>query len=142
MDAEQFRERLLVHGADVHRWPEEIRQAGFEALERSVKCRLLQEGHAQFEAVLRARRYEEPSPDLAHRIIAAALRRERKPSLGIAAFLATCFADFRLPRPVFTAVAVLIIGFTIVFLLFPELGLVEQEQTDLQEFLYAAREVP
>jgi hypothetical protein len=142
MDAEQFRECLLVYGADVLRWPDEIRQAGLELLGRSLECRSLQEYHARFEEVLRARRYEEPTPDLARRIISAALRRRKKPSPGLAAFLAACFADFRLPKPVLTAVAVLIVGFVVGFLLSPEQGLVGQEQSDLQEFLYAAREVP
>ncbi len=142
MDGERFREYLLVYGADVQRWPEAIREAGLAALEQGGEYRSFQADHAQFEAVLSARRYEEPSPDLEQRIIAAARRREREAPLSLSAFLATCLAEIRFPQPVLTAVAVLIVGFVLGFLLPAGLGLVEPGQTDFQEFLYASSEVP
>lgn len=141
MDAEQFRERLLIHGADVTRWPEEIRGAGMEAVERSLECRSLQEEHAQFEAVLSTRVYEEPSPDLARRIVSAAWQRERRTFPGLAELLASCFMDLRLPKPVFTAAAVLIIGFVVGFFLPTESVLADPDPAEVQTFLDSATEV-
>jgi len=137
MDAEQFRECLLIHGADVQRWPEEIRRAGIEALDRSLECRSMQEECRQFEAILRSRAFEAPSPDLAFRIVSAAWRRERKASPGVIEFLAACFQDLRLPAPVLTAAAVLILGVVIGLLLPTEPVPADSESAEVQTFLDA-----
>jgi hypothetical protein len=140
MDAERFRECLLIHGAELHHWPEDIRQAGLEAVERSLECRSLQEEYRQFESTLRSRAVEDPSPDLAVRIVSAARRRERRASPSIMEFLAGCFQDLRLPAPVLTAAAVLIIGVVIGLLLPTEPVLADSESAEVQTFLDSATE--
>ncbi len=135
MDAEQFRECLLIYGADLQRWPEAVRRAGLAALERSLACRALREDHLQFEAVLRTRDVEAPSPDLEARIIAAAPRRERIASPGLAEFLRSCFADLRLPAPALTTAAVLIVGVVIGLWLPTEPVPAESESAEVQAFL-------
>lgn len=140
MDAERFREYLLIYGAGVHRWPEEVRLAGVEAVERSSECRSLQEEHARFEATLSSRAYEEPSPDLARRIVSAARRRERNASTGIIEFLVSCFRDLRVPAPVLTTAAVLILGVVLGLLLPTESVLADPESSDVQSFLDSATE--
>jgi len=142
MDIAQFEEHLLVHGADVHRWPDDIRRPGLEALERSEECRSLRDDYLHYEMVLKDRRYEGPSVDLADRIISAASRRKQSTVLSLGEILTKCFVEFRLPQPVVTAAAVLMIGFVIGFMLPERLDLDASGQTDLQEFLYAAVEVP
>lgn len=140
MDAERFRECLLIHGAEVHHWPESIRQEGLDAAERSSECRSLQEEHGQFEALLRSRSVEDPSPDLAVRIVSAARRTERRASPRVMEFLAACFRDLRLPAPVVTAAAVLIIGVVIGLLLPTEPVLADSESAEVQTFLDSATE--
>jgi hypothetical protein len=140
MDTERFREYLLIHGAGVHRWPEDVRQAGAEAVERSSECRSLQEEYARFEAALSARVYEEPSPDLARRIVSAARRRERNVSIGIIEFLVSCFRDLRVPAPVFTTAAVLVLGVVLGLWLPAESVVADPESSEAQTFLDSAME--
>jgi hypothetical protein len=135
MEAEQFGECLLLYGADLQRWPEAVRQAGLEALEGSLACRALKEDHLQFEAILRTRELEAPSPDLETRIIAAASRRERMASPGLAELLRSCFADLRLPAPVLTTAAVLIVGVVIGLWLPTQPVLADSESAEVQAFL-------
>lgn len=140
MDAERFRECLLIHGADVHQWPSDIRQAGLDAVERSLDCRSLRDECRQFEAILRSRTFEDPSSDLAVRIVSAARRRERRASPQVMEFIAACFRDLRLPAPVFTAAAVLILGVVIGLLLPTERVLADSESAEVQTFLDSATE--
>jgi hypothetical protein len=135
MDAEHFREAVLIHGADVHRWPEEIRQEGVDALTRSVECRSLQEEYVRFEAALASRAYEAPRQDFGLRIIAAARPRERRGFRGLAELLASCFRDLRVPAPVITVTAVLVVGVVVGFLLPAESTLAESELVEAQTFL-------
>ncbi|MFZ5875573.1 MAG: hypothetical protein ACOYXU_04095 [Nitrospirota bacterium] len=140
MDAERFRECLLIHGVEIQQWPEDIRQAGLEAMARSLECRALQEECRQFEAILRMRAFEEPSPDLALRIVSAARRTEQRTPARITEFLAVCFQDLRLPAPVVTAAVVLIIGVVIGLLLPAESVLADSESAEVQTFLDSATE--
>ena len=98
------------------------------------------------EQVLRTRKYEEPSRDLAQRIISASLSKRRSVRRGLRGFFSELFWEFSIPRPALTAISislilVLILGFAIGFL--NPIGAVstEQTQTDLQEFLYYEGEV-
>jgi hypothetical protein len=140
MDAEQFHECILIHGADVRRWPEEIRQAGVDALARSIECGSLQEEYVRFEAVLASRAYDAPRPDFARRIIAAAWPRERKGFRGLTELLVSCFRDLRVPAPVVTVTAVLIVGFVVGTLLPVESTLAESDMAEAQTFLDAETE--
>lgn len=140
MNAEQFRECVLFHGADVHRWPDEIRRDGVEALARSIECRSLRDEYAQLEAALGLRSYEEPGTDFARRIISAARPRERRGLRGLTGVLASCFAELRLPAPVLTVAAVLIVGVVVGLLLPAESTLADSEVAESQTFLDSGTE--
>jgi hypothetical protein len=146
MDPEQFKENLLVYGANVHQWPEDIRQAGLEALETSSELQALLAEEERFEGVLTTRRYEEPSRDLAQRIVSASQPKRKKRWPSLVGFFSELVWEFSLPKPALTAVSVslvfvLILGFVIGFS--NPIGSLstEQGQTDLQEFLYYEGEV-
>ncbi|HWP47465.1 MAG TPA: hypothetical protein VNM22_09915 [Candidatus Limnocylindrales bacterium] len=142
MDLKQFKENLLLYGADVHRWPEEIRNAGLEALKNSSEFRFLADEEAKFERVLKSRKYEEPDSYLERRIISAALRIKKNPPSSLGIFLLELLAEFRLPRPALIALSILIIGFTIGFLDPIASAPTEQDPTTLQAFLYYEEEIP
>ena len=130
MDGKQFKKYLLVYGADVHQWPEEIRGTALEALADSSELQALKADHEDFESVLTSRSYQEPQGTLAQRIISASLQDRN------GAFFPELLAGFSLRRWALIAIAVLIIGF-IIGLANPIGSLVAEEtQTDLQEFLY------
>lgn len=146
MDAKQFKKNLLLYGGDVHQWPDEIRQAGLEALEQSSEAQAFMADHAQFEAILQARAVEDPGPDLTQRIIAASLRRKKKAGFSIGAFFSELLAEFTLPKPARSAVSMatillLLIGIAVGFSDPVETLVAEQDQTSLQEFLYYEGEV-
>lgn len=146
MTPKQFKENLLVYGANVHKWPEDIRQTGLGALETSSELRTLLAEEERFEGVLKTKRYEEPSRDLAERIVSAAQSKNKKVWRRLGGFFSELVWEFSLPKPALTAVSVslilvLILGFAIGFS--DPIGAVstEQTQTDLQEFLYYEGEV-
>ena len=61
MNFEQFKEKLLMYGADVRCWPIDIRSLALKALESSPELQKLVEDEKRFEGVLNTRKYEEPS---------------------------------------------------------------------------------
>jgi hypothetical protein len=141
MDMEQFKENLLLYGANVHHWPEEIRQAGLEAIESSSKMQALVAEHEDFERVLRARSYEEPDRNLAQRIISASLQQKQKALLSPGSLISALLNELLLPKPVLTALSivmilVLVIGFAIGFSNSSGSVMTNQEETNLQAFLY------
>jgi hypothetical protein len=142
----QFKENLLVYGAHVHEWPEDIRQAGLKALEISSELRALLAEEERFERVLTTRWYEEPSRDLAERIVSASQPKKKKVWPSLVGFFSDLVWEFSLPKPVLTAVSVslilvLILGFVIGFSNSTGAVSTEQSQPDLQEFLYYEGEV-
>jgi len=146
MNLEQFKEKLLVYGADVRRWPENIRSSGLKALDRSPELQKLVENEKHFEAVLKTRKYEEPSRDLAGRIIAAALPRKKKAQRKVGVFFSEVLREFSLSRRAFAAVSVsliftLIIGFTIGFSNPSGYASAEQYETKLEDFLKSEGDV-
>ncbi|MBN1842671.1 MAG: hypothetical protein JW883_10375 [Deltaproteobacteria bacterium] len=141
MNLKQFKEKLLVYGADVHAWPQDIRQTGLKSLENSAELRALLADEERFELVLKTRKYEEPSSDLAERIISASQPKRKKVRRSLGGFFSGLLWEFSLSKRAVTAVSVslvlvLIIGFAIGFS--NPMGSVstEQYQTDLQEPLY------
>jgi len=139
MEMKQFKENLLLYGANIHHWPEEIGQAGLEALESSSEMQELLVEHEHFEKVIKTRRYEEPSVNLAQRIISASL--QQKAPLSFGSFISELLNEFRFPKPALSVLSivmilVLIIGFTIGFSNPSESVLTAQEETSLQVFLY------
>lgn len=146
MNPDKFQENLLVLGADVNEWPEDIRGAGLKALEDFPECRSLLVDEERFEKVLRSRKHEEHSGDLADRIILASQRKKKKALSGIVGFFSELFGELNLPKQAVAAVPVLlivslIIGFSIGFS--DPMGYLstEQYQANLQDFLYYQGEV-
>ncbi len=135
MDFKQFKENMLIHSADLDQWPKEIREVGKEALEKSTELRNLLAEHERFEKVLKTRKFEEPNNNLAQQIISASLRQNnRQPSLS--AFFSELFSAFSMPKLALTGVSILLIGFVIGYSNPIEKASIEQEQTNLEEFLY------
>lgn len=147
MDPEQFKQNILLHGVDLSHWPEEIRQAGMELLQKSSEMRTLLAEHEQFERVLRTRKYEEPSGNFAERILSLSLHREERSPSGVGLFLSRLFADeFRLPKPALILISILMIitlgvGFVIGFSSSTRSMLTDQRQANLQEFLHYEEDV-
>ena len=146
MDLEQFKKNLLLHGTDVHDWPEEIKQAGLKALESSSEFQAVLEKEVRFERVLEGRIYEEPDKDFAERIVLAA--RPKKTSLWthFSGFFSELIWEFDFPKPALSAlsvslVIVLLVGFTIGFTNTNGSISTETTQADIQEFLYYEGEV-
>ena len=137
---EQFKEKLLIYGADVRNWPKDIRSSGLKALDSSPELQKLVEDEEYFEGVLKTRKYEEPSRDLAGRIVAAALPRKKKAQRNLSVFFSELLREFSLSRRALTTVSVsliftLIIGFTIGFSNPSGYVSAEQYETNLEDFL-------
>ncbi|NQT68600.1 MAG: hypothetical protein HQ552_03370 [Desulfobacteraceae bacterium] len=140
MNFEQFKEKLLMYGVDVRNWPKEIRSSGLKALDSSFELQKLVEDEERFEGVLKTRKYEEPSRDLAGRIVAAALPKKKKAQRNLGVFFAEVLGEFSLSRRALAAVSVsliftLIIGFTIGFSNPSGYAFAEQYETNLEDFL-------
>ena len=145
MDKKRFTESLLLHGTDLHAWPEEIMRAGLEALEKSPDFKMLLKEHEQFERFLHTRKYEKPDDDLTERIISDALPEKQKtfPFISVAsAFI----YELRFPKPALTAVSALmllalILGFIVGFLNPVWSGSTAYDETSFQAFLYYEEDI-
>jgi hypothetical protein len=140
MNVEQFKEKLLMYGADVRNWPKDKRSSGLKAMDSSPELQKLVEDEERFEGVLRTRKYEEPSRDLAGRIVAVAMPRKKKAQRNLGVFFSEVLREFSLSRRSLTAVSVsliftLIIGFTIGFSNPSGFVSAEQYETNLEDFL-------
>ena len=140
MNFEQFKEKLLMYGADVRCWPIDIRSLALKALESSPELQKLVEDEKRFEEVLNTRKFEEPSKDLAGRIVAAALPKKKKEQRNFGVFISDVLSEFSLSRRAFAAVSVsliftLIIGFTIGYSNPSGYTSAEQYETHLEDFL-------
>ena len=142
MDTTQFKEYLLLHGADINQWPEKIRKTGREAFESSYELQELQKDHEKFEKALQIRRYEEPADNFAQRIISASLQKRQKAPFSSVSFIADLISEFHIPRPALAALSfimilALTIGFAIGFTNPPGSSVVNNtEETNLQAFLF------
>ena len=129
-----------MYGADVRCWPKDIRSSGLKALDSSPELQKLVEDEERFEGVLKIRKYEEPSRDLAGRIVAAVLPRKQKAQRNLGVFFSEALREFSLSRRSLTAVSVsliftLIMGFTIGFSNPSGYASAEQYETKLEDFL-------
>ena len=146
MDKKQFKEYLLLYGAEIHSWPEEIMRAGLEALDKSPDFTKLLKEQEHFESFLNTRRYEKPSEDFAERIISTSLHKKQK-SFTLGSFVSALINDFRFPKPVLTTFSVLmvlllVIGFIIGFFNPSESVSIADDETNLQAFLYYEEDIP
>jgi len=140
MNFEQFKENLLMYGADVRCWPKDLRSSALKSLESSPELQKLVEDEIRFEGVLNTRKYEEPSRDLAGRIVATALPKKKKAQRNFCVFISDVLSEFSLSRRTFAAVSfslifTLIIGFTIGYSNPPGNASAEQYETHLEDFL-------
>jgi hypothetical protein len=95
----------------------------------------------KLDALLRARRIEPASRDLAQRIIRTAQSVPQRETLPLLQWLRRLFAEFHLTKPAYVLVSALILGI-IVGLSTPEgAGSRDEESASVQSFLYAD-EVP
>ena len=95
----------------------------------------------KLDALLRARRVEPASQDLAQRIIRTAQSVPQREALPLLQWLRRLFAEFHLSKPAYVLVSALILGI-IVGLSVPEgAGSRDEESASVQSFLYAD-EVP
>lgn len=142
MDTTQFKENLLIHGANINQWPEKIRKTGLEALESSAEFQALQKDHEKFEKALQIRRYEKPADNFAQRIISASLQQRQKAPFSHGSFIADLINEFRIPKPSlavlsFMMILALTIGFAIGFTnLSGSSVLNNTEEINLQAFLF------
>lgn len=142
MDTKEFREHLLLYGADVNQWPDGIRQAGIKALQSYPEHQALQEDNLHFEKMLRTRRFEEHSDHFAERIITGSLQKRQKSQFSPGAFIEDLINEFRIPRPQlsvlsFVMALILTLGLTLGFL-YPSMtsDTNNAEETNLQAFLF------
>ncbi|MEN8264809.1 MAG: hypothetical protein ABFR82_15255 [Nitrospirota bacterium] len=146
IDIKQFSENLMLYGADVHQWPEDIRQAGLDALENYPDLQKLSADQEHFEKVLKKRKYEEPDSSLEQRIISSALDQKKEADYGQGSFLQELLSELLLPKPALIAVSVLMIfilaiGFAIGFSSSSGPAADWQKQANLREFLYYEGEI-
>ena len=95
----------------------------------------------KLDAMLRARRVEPASRDLAQRIIRTARSVPQREKLPLLQWLRRLFAEFHLTKPAYVLVSALILGI-IVGLSTPEgAGSRDEDSASVQSFLYAD-EVP
>jgi len=140
MNFEQFKEKLLMYGADIRCWPKDISSSALKALDSSPELKKLVEDEKRFEGVLKTRKYEEPSRDLAGRIVAASLPKKKKTQRNFGVFFSEILSEFSLSRRTFAAISVsliftLIIGFTIGYSNPSGYVSTEQYETHLEDFL-------
>jgi hypothetical protein len=140
MNFEQFEKNLLMYGADIRNWPKDIKSSALKALDSSPELQKLVENEERFEGVLNTRKFEEPSKDLAGRIVAAALPKKKKSQRKFSIFFSDMLSEFSLSRRAFAAVSlslvfILIIGFTIGYSNPSGYTSAEQYETHLEDFL-------
>jgi len=110
MDKEKFIDYLSIYGADLGKWPEELREEAHTALSSSRELRDTLEEEKLFEEALNTREYEEPSPDLARRIIDAAGEKPAPARKSFFDILSSVFSAIPLPRPALALPILLVLG--------------------------------
>jgi hypothetical protein len=69
----------------------------------------------KLEKMLKSRRVESASPDLAERIVLKAQRIPQNPTVPLREWIRQLFADFHLPRPAYALAGTLIVGLVVGF---------------------------
>jgi hypothetical protein len=93
------------------------------------------------DAMLRARRFEPASPDLAQRIILKAQSLPQNQTLPLIPWLRQLFAEFHLPKPAYVVVSALVLGMIVGFSTPDKPASKDEDSASVQSFLYAD-EVP
>jgi hypothetical protein len=95
----------------------------------------------KLDALLRDRRVEAPSPDLAQRIILKAQNLPQNQPLPLRQWIGQLFAEFHLPKPAYVVASTLVLGIVVGFSTPDITAPNDAESTGVQSFLYA-EEVP
>jgi hypothetical protein len=92
----------------------------------------------KLDALLRSRRIEPSSPDLAQRIILKAQRLPQNQTISLWRWVRELFAEFHLPRPAYVFACTLILGFVVGFNTpLNTTGVDDLDADQVQGFLYA-----
>ena len=75
MNRKDFEKNLILYGSNIDQWPEDIRQDAVAVYESSAELQKLLKEEKLFEQSLKECAIEEPSSNLAHRIITSANKR-------------------------------------------------------------------
>jgi hypothetical protein len=110
MDKKKFIDYLSIYGADLGKWPEGLRESAHAALSSSRELLEALEEEKLFEEALNMREFEEPSPDLARRIIYAAEQKPAPVRKSFTYILSSVFSAIPLPRPALALPLLLILG--------------------------------
>src|SRR5262245_53305722 len=96
----------------------------------------------RLEAMLRSRRFEPASPDLAERIVRKAQHLPQNQAISLTQWVRGLFAEFHLPRPAYVLVSTLIFGFVVGFTV-PQYTTTadDADSIPVQSFLYADEDV-
>jgi hypothetical protein len=92
----------------------------------------------KLETMLKSRRVETASANLAERIIVKAQHTPQSPALSFRQWLKQVFAELHLPRPAYLFASMLILGFVLGFNVPVSItGADEADRDQVQSFLYA-----
>lgn len=95
----------------------------------------------KLETMLRSRRFEPASPDLAERIILKAQNMPQSRTVPFWQWVRRLFAEFHLPQPAYVLAGALLLGF-VVGINAPVNGIDDHPETaNLHSFLYADEDV-
>ncbi len=110
MDKKDFLEYLSMYGADLGRWPDRLGNEAEKALSGSPELRDALKKEKLFEEALNMRGFEEPSPDLARRIIDAAGPEKARVRSLFFDLLSSIFSVIPLPKPALALALLLVLG--------------------------------
>jgi hypothetical protein len=94
----------------------------------------------KLEEILRSRRFEPASPDLADRIILKAQSIPQNQPIRLAQWVRQLFAEFHLPKPAYVLACTLILGLVIGFYTPLDTTQDDADTAHVQSFLYADEE--
>jgi len=144
MGSEKFEKCLLLYGVDFNKWPEPEKYRGMESLLNSSELQDLYAEQKKLEKFLRLRKFEEANDNLEERIISSSLNYPKRSFLILPTIISKFLNKiFNLSKrsvipEIFIIIGILILGFIIGFVFFPDLALLKQKQTRHQEFSYFA----
>ena len=94
----------------------------------------------KLEGLLRSRRFEPASPDLAERIVLKAQSIPQNQPISLTQWMKQLFAEFHLPKPAYVLACTLILGFAVGF--YRPLDTIPDDADNIhvQSFLYADEE--
>ena len=100
----EFEKYLALYGADIEKWPEDIRAKARQVQKQFDTAKLA----ANYRE--HARRFEPHHPSLAERIILNAKQHRRNVPVNVLGWLSGLFSDFMIPRPAYALAAMLVLG--------------------------------